>query len=323
MVKIKCAVVGGSGYIGGELLRLLLSHPHVDLVAITANELAGETIAKVHPNLSHINRIFNPLGDVNNADVLFLALPHGSAVEFVKRFPDKIIIDTSADFRWQNTVDKHSIFCYGLPELFRTEIKTARNIAAPGCFATAAILSIYPLVAEKLAEDIIINAVTGSSGSGIKPKDKAHHPLRADSFFAYELFTHRHIPEIKQTIKNKTSQEINMIFQPHSGPFIRGIYATSIIKLRHEITKIQLLTIFKNFYAGEYFIRFPEAIPNIKWVKHSNFCDISVETQGKTAIIITTIDNLLKGGAGQAIQCFNIMHGLAETLGLTVCAANP
>jgi N-acetyl-gamma-glutamyl-phosphate reductase len=333
---IKCAIVGGSGYIGGELIRLLLSHPKIDLVSVTANEMAGFPIAKSHPNFSHINLCFNELDDVNQADVLFLALPHGKAMDFVEKFPDKIIIDTSADFRLHNETEfekyynmKHSafektnLFCYGLPELFKSHIKTAKNIAAPGCFATAAILSVFPLVAEGLSTDIMINAVTGSSGSGIKPKDKTHHSFRADSFFAYESFTHRHTPEIKQALFDKTGYEVDLVFQPHSGPFIRGIYATSVIKLNCETTKEQLLEIYKKYYSLKYFIRFTEGAPNIKWVQNTNFCDLSIETNGRTAVVTTAIDNLLKGGAAQAVQCFNIMHGFNESTGLQLFTSNP
>jgi len=333
---IKCAIVGGSGYIGGELIRLLLSHPNIHLVAITANEMAGFPIATVHPNFSHVKLQFNELYDINQADVLFLALPHGKAMDVVKKFPHKIIIDTSADFRLHDesefekyyhmkhaAFDKTKLFCYGLPELFKSLIKNSKNIAAPGCFATAAILSVFPLVAEGLSRDIIISAVTGSSGSGIKPTNKTHHAFRTDSFFAYESFTHRHIPEIKQALFDKTGHEINLVFQPHSGPFIRGIYATSIIKLSSEITKQRLSEIYNKYYSAEYFIRFTDGSPNIKWVQHTNFCDLGLEVNGCTAIVMSAIDNLLKGGAAQAVQCFNIMHGFEELTGLQLFTSNP
>jgi N-acetyl-gamma-glutamyl-phosphate reductase common form len=333
---IKCAIVGGSGYIGGELIRLLLSHPKIDLVSVTANEMAGFPIAQSHPNLSQVKLNFNELYDINGADVIFLGLPHGKAMDFVEDFPDKIMIDTSADFRLtsetafekyykmhHSAFEKTKLFCYGLPELFESDIKTARNIATPGCFATASILSVYPLVAEGLSQDIIINAVTGSSGSGIKPKDKTHHSFRADSYFAYESFTHRHIPEIKQALFNKTGYDINLVFQPHSGPFIRGIYATSVIKLNRDITKEQLSEIYKKYYSSSYFIRLTDGPPNIKWVQHTNFCDLGFEINDRTAIVMTAIDNLLKGGAGQAVQCFNLMHGFEESTGLPLFTSNP
>jgi N-acetyl-gamma-glutamyl-phosphate reductase common form len=333
---INCAILGGSGYIGGELIRLALQHPNINLVAVTANEMAGLPIAKVHPNLSHSQLVFNELYDINQAEVLFLALPHGKAMQCIEQFADKRIIDTSADFRLTNQLEfekfyktphcafeKAKSFCYGLPELFRASLKNTQKIAAPGCFATAAILATFPLIAEGLATDIIINAVTGSSGSGIKAIDKTHHAFRSESFFAYELFTHRHIPEIRQALKDKTGHEIALIFQPHSGPFIRGIYITTYIKLQRDMTKTKLLAIYKEYYTAEPFIRLVEDVPNIKWVQNTNFCDLNVATNGRTVIVTAAIDNLLKGGAAQAIQCFNIMHGLDESTGLQLCRSNP
>ncbi len=333
---IPCAIVGGSGYIGGELIRLLLSHPKINLVAVTANEMAGFPISKSHPNLSHVDMNFNTLENIHPAEVIFSALPHGKLMEVIHSFSGKTIIDTSADFRLQNqsefekfyktshcAFEKTKLFSYGLPELFRSTIKTAKNIAAPGCFATAAILSIFPIVAEQLNKEIIINAVTGSSGSGIKPKDKTNHSFRADSFYAYELFNHRHVPEIKQALLHKTGHDIDLTFQPHSGPFVRGIYATSIIKLNKKITRSELLNIYKKYYSDDYFIRLVDDTPNIKWVQNTNFCDLGIETNGHTAIITTAIDNLLKGGAAQAVQCFNIINQFDERTGLPLFSSNP
>ena len=315
---IKCAIVGGSGYIGGELMRLCLSHPQIELVAVTANEMAGSPIAKAHPGLSHLNKKFNALTDIGDADVVFFALPHGKAKDMMGDFPGKTIIDTSADFRQ----DKNS-FRYGLPELFRDNIKASKHIASPGCFATAAILSIYPLVSEKLANGIFINAVTGSSGSGIKPQEKTHHAFREESYFAYEKFTHRHIPEIKQAILDKTGSDIDLVFQPHSGPFIRGIYMTSMVMLNKKMAKEEIQKIYEKYYGSEYFIRLLDNPPNIKWVKHTNFCDLNVDADGSVAVITVAIDNLLKGGASQAMQSFNILHGFEENTGLNMFAANP
>ncbi|MEW6736593.1 MAG: N-acetyl-gamma-glutamyl-phosphate reductase, partial [Acidobacteriota bacterium] len=239
---VKCAVVGGSGYIGGELIRLLLVHPNVELVAITAKDAAGKRLAEEHPNLAGIEMTFGELADVGDAEVLFLALPNGETMKAISSLPDRRIIDTSADFRLRdkslfqqfyktdhNCFERVREFTYGLPELFRSRIQEARHIAAAGCFATASILLSYPLVAEGLYEHIVINAVTGSSGSGVKPKEKAHHPFRNDSFFAYETFTHRHIPEIKQALKDSTGKDVEILLQPHSGPFVRGIFATAVI----------------------------------------------------------------------------------------------
>jgi N-acetyl-gamma-glutamyl-phosphate reductase common form len=333
---VKCAVVGGSGYIGGELIRLLLSHPEAKLVAITANEAAGKSLGEEHPNLAGIDMSFGELAAVGDAETLFLALPNGETMKAIVALPDRRMIDTSADFRLRdeslfkqfyktghNCFEKVAGFTYGLPELFRSRIREAEHIAAPGCFATASILLSYPIVAEDLDENIVINAVTGSSGSGVKPKEKAHHPFRADSFFAYETFTHRHIPEIKQALKDRTGREVELFFQPHSGPFVRGIFATAVIKLKRSMTKEQLIALYKKYYASDCFIRVINGSPNIKWVQGTNFCDIGIDSNGQTAVVMAAIDNLLKGGASQAIQCFNIMNGFKEDTGLKSFSLNP
>jgi len=333
---VKCAVVGGSGYIGGELIRLLLTHPQANLVAITANEAAGKKLVEEHPNLAGIDMTFGELAAVGDAETLFLALPNGETMKTIGTLPDREIIDTSADFRLRDEslfrqfyktghdcFERVKGFTYGLPELFRSRIREAEHIAAPGCFATVSILLSYPIVAEDLGECVVINAVTGSSGSGVKPKDKAHHPFRADSFFAYETFTHRHIPEIKQALKDGTGRDVELLFQPHSGPFVRGIFATAMIKLKRSVSKEELRSLYKKYYDSESFIRLVNGSPNIKWVQGTNFCDIGIDSNGQTAVVMAAIDNLLKGGASQAIQCFNIMHGFNEDAGLKSFSLNP
>lgn len=336
MVK-SCAVVGGSGYIGGELMRLLSLHPNVKLGAVTANDMANFPVEKAHPNLRQLNKKFNALLNIDDAEIIFLALPHGKAMEVVPQWLDKTIIDTSGDFRLHSIIDfeqyyklKHqafehtTLFQYGLPELYRDHIKTAKHVASPGCFATISILSLFPIVSKGLANKIMISAVTGSSGSGIKPKEKTNHAFRENSFFAYELFTHRHVPEIKQALFEKTGHEIDLVFQPHSGPFIRGIYLTAMITLNKSISTEELRKLYQKYYHGDKFVRvLSDESPNIKWIQQTNFCDIAVETNGHTAIITAAIDNLMKGGAAQAIQCFNIMQGLPETTGLQYLASNP
>lgn len=324
-MRLKCAVVGASGYIGGELVRLLLAHPHLQLTAVTANEAAGKRLADEHPNLRGVSMTFGRLTEVGDAEALFLAVPAGESMKLVSQFPsDRTIIDTAPDFRLQDraTFEKYygtpwpGAWTYGLPELFRARIREARRVAAPGCFATASILSAWPLVAEGLAESIVINAVTGSSGSGARPKDKAHHPFRADSYFAYETFHHRHVPEIRQAL----GWSGELVFQPHSGPFVRGIFATTIVRLKCDA---DARAVFRKYYGGEKFVRLVDGSPNVKWVRGTNFADIGVEQNGRTVVVMTAIDNLLKGGAGQAVQCLNIMYGFEEDAGLKYFGGNP
>jgi N-acetyl-gamma-glutamyl-phosphate reductase len=333
---VKCAVVGGSGYIGGELVRLLLSHPHAELVAVTANEAAGRALEAVHPNLAGAGFTFRELADVGDAEVLFLALPNGETMKVVDRLPERRIVDTSADFRLRAEEEferyyktAHACFgrvagfTYGLPELFRGQVREAANVASPGCFATAVILSAFPLVAEGLADYLVINAVTGSSGSGVKPKEKAHHPFRADSYFAYETFTHRHLPEVRQALRDRTGREVDLVFQPHSGPFARGIFATTVARLARPVSGAELAEVYRAYYGEEPFVRLVDGSPNVKWVRGTNFCDLSAQSDGRAAVVTAAIDNLLKGGAGQAVQAFNVMHGFDERAGLRAFAANP
>lgn len=332
--KLKCAVVGGSGYVGGELVRMLAGHPFVRLVAVTANEAAGRPIEDVHPGLRGLGITLGALHEVANADMLFLALPNTETMKATAGLPDLPFVDTSADFRLRNLHDferfygvthcdpaRIASFSYGLPELFRSRLREARNIAAPGCFATATTLALFPLVDAGLADSIVVNAVTGSSGSGIKPKAKAHHPFRNGSFFAYEVFTHRHQPEIRQALKDATGRDIDFVFQPHSGPFVRGIFVTAAIRLTADVTQSDLTALYSSAYSGEQFVRLVGGSPNVKWVQGTNYCDISVHANGRTAIVMAAIDNLMKGAASQAVQAFNVRNGFPENAGLPVFGA--
>src|SRR5262249_25432600 len=186
-------------------------------------------------------------------EVLFLALPNGETMHVLEGLPDRTLVDTAADFRLRDAAEYAAFykkdhacfgrvgeFTYGLPELFRNRIREARHIASPGCFATATILALYPLVDEGLVDSAVVNAVTGSSASGARPKEKAHNPCRADSFLAYETFTPRHVPEIRQAISDATGRGIDLVFQPHSGPFARGIFATAVVRLAREVSQSDL-----------------------------------------------------------------------------------
>ena len=333
---LRVAVVGASGYVGGELVRLLAGHPWVRLVAITANEAAGRRLADVHPNLAGLDMTLGALDEVKDADALFLALPNGETMTAIERLPDLPVVDTSADFRLRDeseyvafykkehtSFDRVAAFTYGLPELFRGSIREATHVAAPGCFATAAILALYPLAGEGLAESIVVNAVTGSSGSGVKPKEKAHHPFRAESFFAYETFTHRHLPEIRQALRDATGRETDLVFQPHSGPFARGIFATAVVRLASAATRGDVAEIYERYYGPERFVRLVDGSPNVKWVRGTNFCDIAVASDGRTAVVMCAIDNLMKGAASQAVQAFNVKHGFPEDAGISMYGSNP
>ncbi len=333
---MRCAVVGASGYVGGELVRLLLGHPGVSLVAVTARETAGRPLAAVHPHLAGVDMKIGELEDVRDAETVFLALPNGESMNVVGRFADRSIVDLSADFRLRSHDEfaayyraKHTCaeripeFTYGQPELFRSRLREARHIAAPGCFATAVQLALAPVVDRGLAESIVVNAVTGSSGSGARPKEQAHHPFRAEGYFAYSPLTHRHVPEIRQAIADATGRTIDFVFQPHSGPFVRGIFSTAIVRLAASTSTGELEELYRAFYAGERFVRIVDGSPNVKWVRGTNFCDIGIASDGRTAIVTSAIDNLLRGGASQAVQAFNIRNGFDESAGVSSFGANP
>lgn len=335
--RLRVAVIGASGYIGGELVRLLLAHPQVEVVSITGREAAGKPLEAVHPNLTGTGLDFVPLMTVGNAEVVFLALPNGETMTHIDALPKDVrLVDASADFRLRHPAvyaaaygrahaapEWLSRFVYGLPELFRDDIHQARYVAAPGCFATAVTLALYPLVAAGWLEQAFVNGITGSSGAGVSPRATTHHPFRADALFAYEPFTHRHVPEIAQALRLKTGQDVSFVFQPHSGPFVRGILVTVYARLRQKVALDELRQRYAEHYAGAPFIRLRESPPNIKWVIGTNYCDLGVAVREQTAIVWAALDNVIKGGAGQALQCFNLMHGLPETLGLTAFSCNP
>ena len=327
MSKIKTAVVGASGYIGGEAVRLLLGHPNVELVVVTGNESAGKRIDEIQPNLrGYTDLVYQK--EIPEAEAYVLSLPHGEAMNVVPKLKGKIV-DLSGDFRLQDvkTFEKYyktphkepellKKFAYGIPEINRSRIREAQYCAAGGCFASAAILSLWPLRALA-AGRAIVDGKTGSSGSGIKPGDKTHHPFRATSFFAYEMFHHRHTPEIEQ------ASGVPVLFQPHSTPLVRGVFTTSYVPLQKDMTSDELLDVFRKAYAGQRFVRLSKGTTNVNNVKGSNFVDLGVVAEGKTAIVFAAIDNLVKGGAGQGVQCLNLMLGLPEDAGLLTPPAQP
>lgn len=334
---LRVAVVGASGYIGGELVRLLLDHPYAEIAAVTGRESAGKSLADAHPNLAGVRFTIAPLTAVGAAEVVFLALPNGEAMTHIDALADgRRVIDASADFRLRDPAVYSAAygrphhapawlerFVYGLPELFREDIRRARCVAAPGCFATAATLALYPLAAADLLEEAFVNGVTGSSGAGVAPRGTTHHPFRADALFAYEPFTHRHVPEIAQALRLATGRDTAFVFQPHSGPFVRGILVTAYIRLKRTISGEALRALYAERYAAAQFIRLRDEPPNIKWVSGTNMCDLGLAVRGRTAVVWAALDNVVKGGAGQAVQCFNLMYGLPETTGLKRYATNP
>ncbi|HLE63209.1 MAG TPA: N-acetyl-gamma-glutamyl-phosphate reductase [Pyrinomonadaceae bacterium] len=342
-MKIKVGIFGGSGYGGSELLRLLLFHPQVELEFVTANEHADKPVGEVHRNLYGLTDLVfakapEDVSSLRDLDCVFLALPHGQALELVPGLPATVrAIDLSGDFRLSDreifeqyygrkhpAMDMQAEFAYGLTETNRQRIKEARLVANPGCFATATLLGLAPLVANNLIDRrVVVDAKTGSSGSGAKAAANTHHPQRMNSFYAYKPFTHQHLPEIEQELRRVGDWTSELVFMTHSLPVARGIFASIYTELKKVCTSEQLYESFKEFYRDSFFIRMVKGSPDINWVKTTNFCDIGIAVRDRQAVVFSALDNLVKGAAGQAVQNMNLMFGLEEKTGLVLVGTNP
>jgi N-acetyl-gamma-glutamyl-phosphate reductase len=280
---------------------------------------------------------------LNDVDCIFLALPHGQALEIVPRLPSGVkVIDLSGDFRLRDAdvfagaygrehtaMELQREFVYGLTEFKREEIKRARLVSNPGCFATATLLGLLPLsLTGALVGRVVVDAKTGSSGSGAKPAANTHHPQRTNSFYAYKPFTHQHVPEIEQTLRTLSAQgdwTNELVFMTHSLPVSRGIFASIYVETKEGklLTADDVAAIYRDFYSDSFFVRLIKGSPDINWVKTTNFCDIGFAVRGRQIAIFSAIDNLVKGAAGQAVQNMNLMFGLDERAGLMLVGGNP
>lgn len=341
--KIKIAVFGGSGYGGSELLRILLAHPNAEIALVTANEHAGKAVGAVHKNLFGLTdlqfeRAPEDLSTLENVDVAFFALPHGQALSLIPNLPENVkVVDLSGDFRindkdvfkqfykLEHTADElQSKFVYGLTETNREAIKCANYVANPGCFATATLLALAPVVKSGLLTGkVIVDAKTGSSGSGAKAAANTHHPQRMTSFYAYKPFQHQHVPEIEQHLREIGEFPHDFIFMTHSLPVARGIFASVYLETTNLLTNEDVKNLYELFYKDSFFVRIVENSPDINWVKTTNFCDIALHSNGKQIVVFSAIDNLVKGASGQAVQNMNLMFGLDETTGLRLVGTNP
>lgn len=339
MEKLKVGIVGATGYAGAEICRLILGHPQAELAAISSVSFAGMAISEVYPAYAHICDMVCGTQEqvLEKSDVVFAALPHGLSQELAAQCvkSGKAFIDMGADFRleseelyneWYNGsfTDKelHKQAVYGLPELFREKIRGKKLIANPGCYTTAVPLALVPALEKGLIETtgIIADCKSGVTGAGRKPNQQNHYPELNESFTAYKVAAHRHTPEMEQTLSQVTGQAIKLTFVPHLLPINRGILATCYGRLKPGATKERLRRAYEERYAGEYFIRLlPEGqTANVKHVRFTNFCDISLfmDARTRTFIAISAIDNMVKGAAGQAVQNMNLAFGFEETAGL-------
>ena len=328
---MQITIIGASGYTGGELIRLLLSHQHAEINAATSRSLAGKNITSQHPHLTGLTdlRFTNPDISAIDCDIAFLAVPHTQAMEYVNPLLEQGIkvIDLSADYRLPKEVyeDTYGVLHtayhkapYGLCELHRNEIKGASLIANPGCFPTGATLAAAPLAKE--ASLVIYDSKTGVSGAGDNPSSTTHYPNVADTLTAYKVTTHRHLPEMRQELTRLGSRS-RCYFTPHLIPANRGILTTAHIILDEPMEQEEVSKRYHEFYKDEYFVRMQR--PSLSYVRGSNFCDIAVEVQEHRVVVVSAIDNLVKGAAGQAIQNMNIMCGYPEQTGLSFAGMSP
>lgn len=339
---IRAALLGASGYTGADLMRLGVRHPNLQFVALTANTHAGKSLASVYPHLSGAglpDLVANEDVDFSEVDVVFCGLPHGTSqkliAQIIEKFPSLRVIDMGADFRFRNGEDYgpiygadhiaphlQSIAAYGLTEHNRSDIYNARIIACPGCYPTAALLALLPLVKSGaiLPDDLIIDAKSGVSGAGRAPKLNTLMAEAGESVTAYGVGVHRHAPEIEQEISLVAGKQVSVNFTPHLIPMARGELITAHVKLGDAKNAAELRDALESAYGDEPFIRIGDegVVPSTGHVRGSNYCVINAfdDRISGRAIVIAAIDNLVKGSAGQALQNFNVAFGLAETTAL-------
>lgn len=325
---IRAGILGGTGYTGGELLRILRDHPSVKVEVVTSRKESGRRIDEYH---THLRGVYSlkfidvDLKEFRECDVVFSALPHGSSMEYIPELLDMGIrvIDLSADYRLAKDVYektyglKHKGYrraVYGLPEIYR-DLSFADLVANPGCYPTGAILSVAPLAKKRLIETVVFDSKSGVTGAGVTPTEFTHFPNIADNIVPYRVTNHRHFPEIEQEL-TKLGGKMRIAFTPHLIPVNRGILTTAHVYLKGPLDKKEIQEIYEEFYSDCYFIRFVDS-PSVGRVRGSNFCDIGFFSDGERLVVISAIDNLVKGASGQAVQNMNLMFGIPEERGLT------
>ncbi len=344
---MRASVIGATGFAGVELVRLLLGHPKAEIAMVTSESSTGEMLNKMYPHLQ--NRFEKSLtsmqdlqGIAEASDVIFLALPHGHAMKIAKELKDKDvkIIDLGGDYRFQDPkvfekwykvehLDPTTRAVYGLVELYRDKIKGSKLVANPGCYTTSSILALVPLLKNKLVKTkgIIVDAKSGTTGAGRSLKLGSLYESVNESFKAYGVANHRHTPEIEQAYSDFAGEDVIIQFTPHLLPCDRGIYATCYADLADNVTDEAVADAFESMYGGEYFIRLlgKGVMPELKNIRASNYVDIGWEIDRRTnrVIVVSCLDNLVKGAAGQAVQNMNVLFGLPEQMGLEALPIYP
>lgn len=334
------AIIGASGYSARELIAILLRHPNVRITAATSRQDEAPRLDSLHPSLARrtdlVCEMFDPDAIAKKAKVAFLCLPHVASMAAVPALMERglRVIDLSADYRLQSAATYAEWYnhehtdpvrlaeaVYGLPELYRTKIPHARLIANPGCYTSTSILALAPLISEDLIDrsSIIIDAKSGVSGAGRTPKPSFHYPECNESIVAYSVGRHRHTPEIEQVLSDvggETGEPVEVLFTPHLVPMDRGILATIYAQPRGTAVERDLIGLYRSFYADSPFVRVVGHPPATKDTSHTNFCDIMVRVVRGRILVMATLDNLIKGASGVAVQNFNLMHGHPETTAL-------
>jgi N-acetyl-gamma-glutamyl-phosphate reductase len=334
---IRVGIVGATGYTALELLKILLRHPEAEITKLTSRDESCPTLAEVHPGLrERLDLDFCPFeidSFAEQVDFAFCCLPHAASAEIVNQIlaRDIKVVDFSADYRLNDVATFESWYHvqhpdaervgsipYGIPELFRDKIKSAQLVANPGCFPSSALLPLAPLVQSELVElsPVIVDSKTGISGAGRKPSLKFHYPECNESVAAYGVGTHRHMPEIDQILQRFTGFEVSTVFTPHLVPMDRGILSTIYVNAKPGVSLAALRSELEKFYARETFVRVTQQSPATKDVANTNFCDISISECRGTVVIVSALDNLIKGASGAAVQNFNLMSGFHETQAL-------
>lgn len=344
---MRASVIGATGFAGVELVRLLLGHPKAEIAMVTSESSTGELLNKMYPHLKNrFDKSLTSMQDLQGiaeaSDVIFLALPHGHAMKIAKELKnsDVKIIDLGGDYRFQDPkvfekwykvehLDPTTRAVYGLVELYRDKIKGSKLVANPGCYTTSSILALVPLLKNKLVKTkgIIVDAKSGTTGAGRSLKLGSLYESVNESFKAYGVASHRHTPEIEQAYSDFAGEDVIIQFTPHLLPCDRGIYATCYADLADNVTDEAVAEAFASMYGGEYFIRLlgKGVMPELKNIRASNYVDIGWEIDRRTnrVIVVSCLDNLVKGAAGQAIQNMNVLFGLPEQMGLEALPIYP
>jgi N-acetyl-gamma-glutamyl-phosphate reductase len=345
---IPTIVLGGSGYVAGEFLRLIASHPQLSLGGVVSSSQAGEAVAKTFPHLAptfpveqfvSLDAVVDRLGTAPKW-LLLSAAPHGAAAGLIDKLlaaaasagVELVVVDASADFRFADGAAYAAVYGHEHPAPARLAEFTCAvpehlaridtpHAAHPGCFATTMLLGMVPLAALGLADEFFVSAVTGSTGAGRTPRDTTHHPLRQSNLFAYQALKHRHDPEVRALVKAATGRDVRLSFVPHSGSFARGIHATIFVHAKERLSQAQVNDALREFYKDSAFVRVDGEPPKMKDIAATNFAALHATVQGDTIVVCSVADNLLKGAAGGSVQWANRLLGFPESMGLTAPAA--